>query len=56
MRAQLLHTLNVFRRQLYTSRNDNEIDDKTLNDVLTLLDAIEIILRDADGGKAQATT
>ncbi|NPA96395.1 MAG: hypothetical protein GXO32_02185 [Crenarchaeota archaeon] len=47
-----LRELLQLRRAVYDARNRNEIDDKTLNDILILIDAIEIILRDIHGAQA----
>ncbi len=43
-----LQTLLKLRKELFDARNRNQIDDQTLNDVLTLLDAIEIMLREVE--------
>ena len=46
----ILETLLRLRHELYRARNRNEIDDETLSHVLTLLDIIEIIVRERSHG------
>ena len=46
----ILETLLRLRHELYRARNRNEVDDETLNHVLTLLDVIEIIVKERSCG------